>query len=241
MTLLPSTDVIREIAPGGRMRVALNLANPLLAEGTADDPKGVTVDLSRKLAKALSVDVEFASFNAAGKVVDALKTADCTVAFMAIDSSRAADFIFSPAYMLIEAAYAVRNESNFNRPSDVDTAGVRVISADGAAYTQYLKRILQHAELVLAKDPFDDIASGAGDVVAGIRHPIAKFVKENGFFRMVDERFMEIPQGVAVLQGKNTAAEFLRSFVEEMKSSGVIAKSLVSHGHHDAVVAPSGA
>lgn len=239
MSVSPSPEVLSQIAPEGYVRIALNLANPLLAEGPVDSPKGVTVDLSHELAKSLGVDVVFEPFTAAGKVVDALKAGSCDVAFMAIDQSRAADFSFSPAYMLIEAAYAVPRDSAFHTPSDVDARNVRILSAEGAAYTQYLVRTLKNAELVASKNAFEALIKGEGQVVAGVRQPVSKFVAEQASFRMIEERFMEIPQGVAVRQGQKAAAQFLCGFIETMKSSGFIAESLRRHGHHDAVVAPA--
>jgi ABC-type amino acid transport substrate-binding protein len=46
-----------ELIPTGRLRVSLNMANPVLAQShtAPDKPAGVTVDLSRELARRLDV------------------------------------------------------------------------------------------------------------------------------------------------------------------------------------------
>ena len=45
-------EVLKELAPTGKLRAALNLGNGVLVQGTPQDPRGVTVDLSRELAPA---------------------------------------------------------------------------------------------------------------------------------------------------------------------------------------------
>jgi len=47
------------LAPKGRLRVSLNMANPVLTRShtTAEKPAGVTIDLSRELARRLNVDL----------------------------------------------------------------------------------------------------------------------------------------------------------------------------------------
>src|SRR6516164_4979679 len=61
-------DVVKELAPTGKLRAALNLGNGVLVQGPPQDPRGVTVDLSRELGKRLGVPVEFVTYEAAGKV-----------------------------------------------------------------------------------------------------------------------------------------------------------------------------
>src|SRR3982074_2965924 len=66
-------DVVKELAPTGKLRAALNLGNGVLVQGPAEDPRGVTVDLARELARRLGVPVQFVTYEAAGKVFAALK------------------------------------------------------------------------------------------------------------------------------------------------------------------------
>jgi hypothetical protein len=58
-----STDgVAQDLAPGGVLRAAINLGNPMLAQGTSEAPAGVTVDID--LVEELKAD---------GFVADALR------------------------------------------------------------------------------------------------------------------------------------------------------------------------
>jgi polar amino acid transport system substrate-binding protein len=55
--------------------------------------------------------------------------------------------------------------------------------------------------------------------------------------RLLDGRFMEIRQAMAVPKGRAAGAAYLRDFVEEMKASGFVAGALRRHGIEGAVVA----
>ena len=72
MSVVP-TDALKELAPTGKIRAAINLGNPVLAQGTMQAPSGVTVDLARELAKRAGVPLELVPFDAAGKVFEVLK------------------------------------------------------------------------------------------------------------------------------------------------------------------------
>lgn len=105
--------VRRDLAPTGLIRAGINYGNPVLAQrdATTGYVDGVAVDLARELGRSTGLDVELANFDAAGKVVDAVKTGVWDVAFLATDLKRATDLLFTPPYLLTEGTYLVRTES----------------------------------------------------------------------------------------------------------------------------------
>ena len=54
----PTAAMTEDLAPTGVLRASINLGNPVLAQGTADDPSGVTVDLAREVAARLDVPLD---------------------------------------------------------------------------------------------------------------------------------------------------------------------------------------
>ena len=46
-----SPEIVRDLAPTGKLRAAINLGNAILAQGSAQEPRGITVDLARELAR----------------------------------------------------------------------------------------------------------------------------------------------------------------------------------------------
>src|SRR5436190_20609495 len=95
-------NVVTELAPTGKLRAAINFGNIVLAQKdpASGEPRGVSAELAREVAKRLGVPIEFIPFDAAGKVFDALGTWD--IAFLAIDPVRAAGIDFTAPYVIIE-------------------------------------------------------------------------------------------------------------------------------------------
>jgi polar amino acid transport system substrate-binding protein len=81
-------DVLKDLAPTGKLRVAINLGNPVLAQGTPAAPRGVTVDLAREIARRLGAPCELIPFDAAGKVFEAVKAGQLDIVFLAIEPVR---------------------------------------------------------------------------------------------------------------------------------------------------------
>lgn len=57
--------VVGDLVPGGVLRAAINLGNPVLAQGTVAVPAGVTVDIARELGAQLGVPVGLVCCDAA--------------------------------------------------------------------------------------------------------------------------------------------------------------------------------
>ena len=124
----PDAAVLAQLAPGGKLRAAINFGNSVLAQKdpATGEPKGITPDLARELGRRLGVPVEFATYDAAGKVFDAVKTGAWDIAFVAIEPVRAAEIEFSAPYVIIEGTYMVPKDSSLKTIADVDKPGVRI-------------------------------------------------------------------------------------------------------------------
>lgn len=227
-----------DLSPTGTLRASINLGNPVLAQGTPEAPSGVTVDIAREMAARLGVPVSFQCFDAARKSFEALRTGAADVAFLAVEPARAAEVEFSAPYVLIEGVYAVAADSPIRTADDVDRPGVRVGVKEGSAYDLFLTRTLEHAEVVRGADGIDVFRELGLDVAAGIRQPLSRHVAADPGMRLVEPRFMQIRQAVAVARDhRPDTVSFLHELVEDLKASGRIAESLASSGQ-DASVAP---
>jgi polar amino acid transport system substrate-binding protein len=237
-------EVMKELVPTGKLRAGINLGNSVLAQkSAAGELGGVSVDLARELGKRLGVAVELVEFPAAGQSFAAMAKNDIDVAFFAIEPKRAAEVAFTPPYVLIEGAYMVAKDSPLKTPADVDRPGIRVGVGLGSAYDLFLTRTLKNATIVRAKvgggqASIDLFYAEKLDAAAGVRQPLAEHARKNPNVRVMEERFMEIPQAMGLPQGRPAAAKYLRDFVEEMKQSGFVAAALKRSNQPDAAVAP---
>ena len=102
-----SADVLKDLAPTGTLRASINMGNIVLANGTPDNPGGVTPELARELAKRLGVPSALTCFDAAGKAFDAMKAGKVDIVFLAIEPVRAAEIEFTAPYVIIEGCYIV--------------------------------------------------------------------------------------------------------------------------------------
>ena len=146
--------------------------------------------------------------------------------------------------MLIEGVYAVPAGSPLATVADVDQPGVRVGVKRGSAYDLFLTRTLRHATVVRGAEGTAACVAENLEAAAGIREPVTEFVAAHPGYRLIDGRFMEIPQAVAAARSRPPAAiRFLHELVEELKASGFVADALRRSGQAAPVpppVAPPG-
>jgi polar amino acid transport system substrate-binding protein len=244
MTAMPSPAVVSQLAPSGKLRAAINFGNPILArrDGPNGEPRGVSVDLARELARRLGVEPQLVLYNAAGKVVEGVKAGEWDIGFVAIDPARAVDMDYTAPYVIIEGAYAVPSNSPIRENAEVDRAGNRIVVGQGSAYDLYLSRELKNARIVRAPTSpavVDTMVREGAEVAAGVKQQLQADIKRVPNVRMLDGRFMVINQAMAVAKGRPEGARYVATFVEEMKRSGFVAEALRRHGIEGAAVAPA--
>ena len=235
----------RALAPSGKLRASINTGNAVLAaKDAAAGAKGVSVDLAAEFAKRLGVPLELAIFDTAAQSVEAVANGQADIGFFAIDPKRGEKIAFTPAYVLIEGAYAVRHDSPLHANEEVDRPGHKVVVGQGSAYDLHLSRELKHATIVRASSSpavVDTFLEENADVAANVRQQLEADARRVGGLRLLPGRFMVIRQamGCPRSRGAEAAAQLAR-FVEEMKASGFVAQALARHGIEGAGVAPAG-
>lgn len=238
-----SPDVLSDLAPTGKLRVGINYGNPVLATRDPGSGKlrGVAVDLARELGRRIGAPVELVGYEAAGKMVEALKAGAWDIAFLAVEPGRAGEISFTAPYIEIEGAYLVPAGSPLRAIADVDRKGVRVALAAKSAYDLFLSRSLQHAQLVHAPDPnaaFELLAAGKAEVFAGVRQTLIASAAKLPGSRLLDGRFMAIHQALGIPKGREAGAKYLREFIDEVKASGLVAGAIEKAGIRGVSVAP---
>ena len=241
--MVPTRAVVAELAPTGKLRAAINFDNAILAskDPVTSAPGGVSVDLSRELARRLGVPVEFVPYYAAGKVVEGLKSGAWDVCYLAIDPVRARDISFTPPYVVIEGVYLVPEDSPLRANEDVDRPNVRIAVCTGSAYDLFLSRELKRATIhraPTAAAATELFIAQKLDAVAGVRPHLEADARRISGVRLLPGRFMSINQAMGTPRGRAEATAYLHDFIEEMKSSGFIAEAFVRNRIEGASIAP---
>lgn len=234
-------DAVKDLAPTGTMRAAINLGNVVLAQkDETGKPKGITVDLARELGKRLNVPVDLVAFDAAGKVFEANKTGVLDVMFLAIEPVRAAEIAFTAPYVIIEGSYMVPKDSPLMRNEDLDKAGIRIGVNKGSAYDLFLTRTLKQAQLLRSDNGMEALVNDKLEAAAGVKQALQAFARTRPELRLIDGRFMEISQAMGTPQGREAGARYLKAFVEEMKRSGFVAEAVKRHNQDVTLAPPAG-
>jgi len=239
-----SSELLAELAPTGVLRAGINLSNILLVTGRspAGDPEGVSPDMAAEVARRLGVAVQYVPFQTPGELADAAGTGVWDIGLIGAEPQRAAHIAFTAAYCEIEASYLVWTGSPLNSIAAVDAAGVRIVTAGRAAYGLWLERNIKHATLV----PTDTVGGAADrfrherlEAMAGLRPRLLTDVKEIPGTRILEGKFMSVQQAIGTARKNADGAAFLRSFVEEAKSSGLVARLIEKHKVKGLSVAPA--
>ena len=224
-----------ELAPTGALRAGINLSNALFTNRNAatGELRGVSIDLIRELASRLNVPVEFVIYKTPGDVVAAVDGNAWDVAVLAIEPARAERIAFSPAMTEIEATYVVHQASPLRSVGEVDAPGVRIAAPDKAGYELFLTRTLRHATLVRATSfqaSIEIFNENRADALAGLRPALIESMEKIAGGRLLEGRFTTVNHGLATQRQRRTAAQYLKTFVEEMNVSGFVARSIERNG-----------
>jgi polar amino acid transport system substrate-binding protein len=234
--------LLRSLAPFGHLRATINLGNPILASRDASGgARGVSVDIANELARRLGMAAKLVVVDAAAKAVDAVASEQADIGFFAIDPVRGAGIAFTDPYVLIEGCFLVRQSAPIRENSQVDSSGTRVVVGAGSAYDLFLTRELKHAKIVRVptSPAVVDAFIGQGlEVAAGVKQQLQADAARQPGLRLLEEPFMVIRQAMGIARARGeAAADYLRAFVDDVRSSGYVRESLARHGIKGATAA----
>lgn len=233
-----TSEIAQNLAPRSVLRVALNFGNSGLvqADPVTHGVSGVSVDLSRGLARELELNVEFVRFDSARAVIAAVDDDQWDVAFLAINPARLERLQFTQPYAVMAGSYLVREDSLLHSVEAVDQPGVRIASARGAAYDLYLSAHLKHASLVHAQTSpgaVELFIEQRLDVAAGIQPYLTSWAASHPGYRVLGGSFTTIEQAMVTPKGRTLGWAHLASYVERMKACNFIAQSIARSQQDD--------
>lgn len=217
MTHAPIPDaVLWELAPGGKLRLAANLANASVIEQTAPGRfTGPVAKLAQRLRALLGIAVEIRPFASGGEILARPQNWDAAV--LAVDPGRTQlRFVYEVAR--VQATLAGRSDDPAMTCADADRDDCRIATTRGAAYEAHLLRTLTRAQVV----PFDTpcasrnaLISGICDFVAGIRPTLAQHLAGTPGIRLMNDDFLSLAQGLALPVQKSEAIAHLHGILAD--------------------------
>ena len=236
-------QIVSELAPTGVLRAGINMSNGLLVTGAsaAGDPQGVAPDMAAEIAKRLGVPVVYVKFDRPSKLADAAGTNAWDIGLIGAEPARAEKIAFTPAYCEIEATYLVPAGSPFKTVADVDRSGSRIAVRRGSAYDLWLERNIKQATVLrsdTADGPLNQFVAEGLEALASLRPQLLQDVKKVPGAKILPGNFTAVQQAVGTAKSNAAGAAFLREFVAEAKSSGLVAGLIERHHVVGLSVAP---
>ncbi len=240
-------DVLKDLAPTGKLRAAINFGNGVLAQKGAERRAEGHHARSRRARSPSASACRWSSctFEAAGKVFEGAKAGAWDIGFVAIEPVRAAEIEFTAPYVIIDGTYMVRKDLPLKEVGDVDKPGIRI--AVGArlglrplsdAHDQ--ERHLVRAKVGGGRAMIEMFVDDKLEAAAGVRQPLEDYAKDHPEMRVMSGAFQQIQQAMGTPKGRDGAgAAYLAAFVEEMKASGFVADALKRSGQVAQVAPPA--
>jgi polar amino acid transport system substrate-binding protein len=238
-----TSQIVAELAPTGVLRAGINMSNFLLVTGTtpSGDPQGVAPDMAAEIARRLGVPVAYVKFERPSKLADAAGTNTWDIGLIGAEPQRAEKISFTPAYCEIEATYLVQPNSPISSIADVDRPGMRITVRRGAAYDLWLERNIKRATVLRsdsADGPFDQFVAEKLEAYAALKPQLLSDVAKLPGSKILPGHFMTVQQAIGTGKPNEAGAAFLRDFVAEAKSSGLVARLIEKHHVVGLSVAP---
>lgn len=239
----PGEAIRKALAPTGKLRVGL-ISVPVHAvrDPYSGNLRGVSHDLGSELAARLGVPFEPIMYRNPTAYLAAGLAGDWDIGSLGMIPKRQASFDFAQPHLEVDYGYLVSAETRIASISQVDRQGVRVALVEGSASASALSRGLQHASVVRGRslsELIDLVMIGEADVIAAQKTNLYNIAPRLPGSRVLDGRPGSEEQALAIPKGRDLLAlAYVREFIRDAKSRGLVQQAIDRAGVRGVVVAP---
>jgi polar amino acid transport system substrate-binding protein len=242
LSTAPTPEARQALAPTGKLRVGLQLGNPLNAiqDSVSGEMKGVAFDLGKELARRMGVPFEPVLYPSVGALLDSGKSGAWDVAFVGFSPARAKEWSFSALHLEVEFGYLVPGGSSISAMTGVDRPGIRVSVQEKSGPDSFFSRTLKNAEVIRASSnpaALEAVKSGRADVMGSLKPILFEMSNQLAGSRVLDGRPGIDPHAMAMPKGRDLGEAYARQFIEEAKSAGLVMAAIERAGLRGVVVA----
>jgi polar amino acid transport system substrate-binding protein len=238
----------QELAPTGTLRVAIAVGPApsgiyVLKDAATGGYRGVTIDLSTKLAEKLGVPIAFVPYLGSGDIQGSADKGLWDVTFMPVDDERRKFVDFGSPYHLLQSTYLVAPGSSIQALAGANAAGVRIAGVRDTATFRASNRAspnATHIALGGVDEAVELMRAGNADAIALGRASLGGLTGKLPGARVLDGGFLNSTTAVAVPKGRPAALAYVSAFIEEAKASGLVRRAFDDIGLKAEQVAPAG-
>lgn len=225
-----SSQQIQKIKKAGVLKVGVKQDVPNFGYYSAEsgDYEGMEIEIARKVAKSLGVDIQFTAVTAQTReaVMDNGQV-DIVIATYTITPERQANYNFSTPYYTDEIGFLVNRSTGISTIKDLDgmTIGVAQGSTTKAAITEYAKaNHLNFKFAQLGSYPELAISLYAKRIQAfSVDKSILSGYRSNKT-KILDEGFNTQSYGIATKKSNTEVNEYINSLIEKWQKDGTLSK-----------------
>lgn len=248
MSLLAGSVMAAEpaVAPTGQLRAAYIVAN--LAQARRDPAtgvvSGVAADLTRELGRRAGVPTAIAPLATAADVLEAVRSGSADIGFVAPNPQRQGTALYSQTYMLVQQSALVRADSKMQSVRDLDhvtqAVGVNTDDSVGVWLQERLgaARIRATPDYTL-REAVQWLTDGTVVAFAGNRQRLAANTRDATGLRLLPDNFYGVPQAIAVPLGHGDRLKWINAALDDLRTSGFLADSVMRSGVDGLDVAPA--
>ena len=239
--------LLRELAPTGKLRVAIAVAPSPSAQFAVKDAsgeyRGVAVILGRALAQKLGVPAELIVHNGSGEIQNSAADNKWDVAFLPVDEERKKFVDFGNAYHLLQSTFLVVPGSPMRSVKNANASGIAI---GGVANTATFRAATKatpaatHVEFAKVDLAVAAMQEGRIQAIALSRESLSGLVGKLPGSRILDDAFLNSSTAVCVPKGRPAGLAYVSEFIEEAKASGLVRRALDEMGLTSSQVAPAG-
>ena len=214
------------LAPTGRLRVGINMANFLLVTGQRPDgtPDGVSPDLARQIAHKLDVPCDFICFENPGQLADCVNDNIWDIGNIAVEPARAQHIAFTRPYVQIDANFMVHKNDPYRTNADIDQRGIAIAAYGRSAYDLWLTSNFANAGMIRTPTiaaSHELFKSGGANVLASLKSKLLDEIATDSDYRItashVDgaDKLLQLTLDVGDLGERNVFAGIKKAYDPE--------------------------
>ncbi len=225
------------LAPTGTLRAVYIASNPAQAvrNVTTGEVKGVSADVARELGRRLGVPVTITPAPSAFAVIDAVKSGQADIGFVAPNPDRMGVVAFSQTYMLVQQSFLVRADSDIRSVADLDRPGRAIGASKDDSVAVYLRTWLKQASLrespdFTLKEATDWLAKGTVHAFGANRQRLGAAMRGAQGLRLLPDNLYGVPQTIALPIDKPELLAQVNKAIDEMRASGFLKDAIEKSG-----------
>jgi polar amino acid transport system substrate-binding protein len=229
-TYAQAQDMREILAPTGKLRVGVYFGSPtsMVHDARTNEIHGLAFDLGKKLARRLNVPFAEINYQRISDVLEGMKAQDVDFTISNSTPARAATVAFSQTLLTIELGYLVVASSPIKGIADIQKPGLRIGVTQGSTSQGTIPKLLPNAVVVPAenyKRGIEMLERGEIDTYATNKPTLFEMSDQMPGSRVLDGRWGEEHLAVAIPKGREAGLDYIRHFVEEVQTNGLLAQA----------------